>query len=77
SLGRTFERIIGLLTEMDYVELLDGEPQVTDEGERLSRIHNVSDLLVAQCLKRGIWDNLDPAELAGVASMVVFENRRA
>ena len=77
SLGRTFERIIGLLTEMDYVELHDGEPQVTDEGERLSRIHNVSDLLVAQCLKRGIWDGLDPAELAGVASMVVFENRRA
>ncbi len=77
SLGRTFERIIGLLTEMDYVELDAGEPQVTDEGERLSRIHNVSDLLVAQCLKRGIWDGLDPAELAGVASMVVFENRRA
>ena len=77
SLGRTFERIIGLLTEMDYVELVDGEPNVTDEGERLSRIHNVSDLLVAQCLKRGIWDELDPAELAGVASMVVFENRRA
>lgn len=77
SLGRTFERIIGLLTEMDYVELDAGEPQVTDEGERLSRIHNVSDLLVAQCLKRGIWDGLDPAELAGVVSMVVFENRRA
>lgn len=77
SLGRTFERIIGLLTEMDYVELVDGEPAVTDEGERLSRIHNVSDLLVAQCLKRGIWDELDPAELAGVASMLVFENRRA
>ncbi|OEY05039.1 DEAD/DEAH box helicase [Corynebacterium sp. BCW_4722] len=77
SLGRTFERIIGLLAELDYVEIVDGEPEVTEEGERLSRIHNVSDLLVAQCLKRGIWDELDPAELAGVASMVVFENRRA
>ena len=77
TLGRHFERIIGLLTEMDYVEVVDGEPQVTDEGERLARIHNVSDLLVAQCLKRGIWDDLDPAELAGVASMVVFENRKS
>ncbi len=77
TLGRMFERIIGLLTEMDYVELVDGEPTVTDEGERLARIHNVSDLLVAQCLKRGIWDELDPAELAGVASMCVFENRKA
>lgn len=77
TLGRMFERIIGLLTEMDYVELIDGEPTVTEEGERLARIHNVSDLLVAQCLKRGIWDELDPAELAGVASMCVFENRKA
>ena len=77
TLGRMFERIIGLLTEMDYVELVDGEPTVTEEGERLARIHNVSDLLVAQCLKRGIWDELDPAELAGVASMCVFENRKA
>ncbi|MEH0146100.1 DEAD/DEAH box helicase [Corynebacterium sp. Q4381] len=77
TLGRHFERIIGLLTEMDYVEVVDGEAQVTDEGERLARIHNVSDLLVAQCLKRGIWDDLDPAELAGVASMVVFENRKS
>ncbi|GAB3074634.1 ski2-like helicase [Corynebacterium aquatimens] len=77
TLGRTFERIIGLLTEYDYVELDGGEPTVTDEGERLARIHAVSDLLVAQCLKRGIWDELDPAELAGVASMCVFENRKA
>ncbi|QPK84184.1 RNA helicase [Corynebacterium qintianiae] len=77
SLGRTFARIIGLLTEMDYVELVEGEPEVTEEGERLATIHNVSDLLVAQCLKRGVWDELDPAELAGVASMCVFENRKA
>ena len=77
TLGRTFERIIGLLTEMDYVEVHAGQPQVTEEGERLARLHNVSDLLVAQCLKRGIWGALDPAELAGVASMVVFENRKA
>ncbi|EFK53971.1 RNA helicase [Corynebacterium genitalium ATCC 33030] len=77
TLGRMFERIIGLLTEMDYVELVDGEPTVTDEGERLARIHNPSDLLVAQCLKRGIWDDLDPAELAGVVSMCVFENRKS
>ena len=32
---------------------------------------------MAQCLKRGIWDELDPAELAGVASMMVFENRKS
>lgn len=80
TLGRTFERIIDLLAEMDYVEFEGvGEertPVVTEEGERLSQIHNESDLLVAQCLKRGIWNGLDPAELAGVVSMCTFENRK-
>lgn len=81
TLGRTFERIVDLLAEMDYVEFEgygeDREPVITDEGERLAKIHSESDLLVAQCLKRGIWNDLDPAELAGVASLCVFENRKA
>lgn len=81
TLGRTFERIVALLEEMSYVEFVgDGDrrrPVVTDEGERLAQIHNESDLLVAQCLKRGIWNELDPAELAGVVSLCTFENRKA
>ncbi len=81
TLGRTFERIVDLLAEMDYVEFEgygeDREPVITDEGERLAKIHSESDLLVAQCLKRGIWNDLDPAELAGVASLCVFENRKS
>ncbi|MDO5031598.1 RNA helicase [Corynebacterium sp.] len=81
TLGRTFERIVDLLSEMDYVEFEgygeEREPVITDEGERLAQIHSESDLLVAQCLKRGIWNELDPAELAGVASLCVFENRKA
>ena len=77
TLGRTFERILSLLSEMDYVDYADPDnPVITEEGERLAKIHNESDLLVAQCLKRGIWDELDPAELAGVVSMCTFENRR-
>ena len=62
TLGRTFERIVDLLAEMDYVEFTgvgaDRTPVITEEGERLAKIHSESDLLVAQCLKRGIWDCL-------------------
>ncbi|MHA2788966.1 DEAD/DEAH box helicase [Corynebacterium sp. S7] len=76
TLGRHFERIIGLLTELNYVDIVDGEAQISDEGERLAQIHNSSDLFVAQCLRRGIWNELDPAELAGVTSLCVFENRK-
>lgn len=80
TLGKHLERIIGLLAEMSYVEFEghgpDRTPVITDEGERLARIHNESDLLVAQCLRRGIWNDLDPAELAGAVSLCTFENRR-
>lgn len=81
SLAEQFNRIVALLEELDYVETgldVDGNKQadITMEGERLARVHHESDLLVAQCLRRGIWDDLDPAELAAVASVVVFENRR-
>ncbi|APT92533.1 DEAD/DEAH box helicase [Corynebacterium phocae] len=81
TLGTTFARIVDLLSEMDYVEFegygQERHPVITEEGERLAQIHSEADLLVAQCLKRGIWNNLDPAELAGVASMCIFENRKA
>jgi ATP-dependent RNA helicase HelY len=80
TLGKTFERIVDLLAQMDYVEFEgvgeDRTPVITDEGERLALIHNECDLLVAQCLKRRVWDDLDPAELAGVVSMCSFENRK-
>ncbi|MGV3113744.1 DEAD/DEAH box helicase [Corynebacterium freneyi] len=86
TLARTFDRVLDLLGELDYVEWPGGdegedgergEPFVSEEGERLARIHNGSDLLAAQCLRRGIWDDLDPAELAGAVSTLVFENRKA
>lgn len=81
SLATQFNRILELLEQLDYVELdrtsgdLTGA-RITMEGERLARLHHESDLLVAQCLRRGIWDELDPAELAAAASVCVFENRR-
>ena len=78
TLARTFDRMLQLLTQMDYVEWREGaEPTITEEGLRLAQIHNGSDLLVATCLRRGIWDDLDPAELAGAVSSLVFENRKA
>ncbi|MBC3185572.1 DEAD/DEAH box helicase [Corynebacterium sp. zg-331] len=74
TLSHTFRRILALLTELGY---LTPTLALTEEGENLARIHCTTDLLVAQCLRRGIWDGLDPAELAGVVSLCVFDNRKA
>ncbi|KAA0021451.1 DEAD/DEAH box helicase [Antrihabitans cavernicola] len=72
SLTKTFDRILALLSERGYI--VDGN--VTDDGRRLSRIYSESDLLVAECLRQGLWKGLGPAELAAVVSAVVFESRQ-
>jgi ATP-dependent RNA helicase HelY len=72
SLARAFDRIRSLLGERGY---LDGE-QITEHGERLSRLWGESDLLTAECLRHGAWDGLEPAELAAVVSALVYESRR-
>ncbi|BBY09012.1 putative helicase HelY [Mycobacterium noviomagense] len=75
SLARTFDRIVGLLTERGFIEMADGDPQVTDDGRLLARIYSESDLLVAECLRTGAWNDLRPAELAAVLSAVLYESR--
>ncbi|OYN75289.1 DEAD/DEAH box helicase [Mycolicibacterium sphagni] len=76
SLARTFDRIVGLLTERGFIEdKSDGDPRVTADGRLLARIYSESDLLVAECLRKGTWKGLAPAELAAVLSAMVFETR--
>ncbi|MGV0768979.1 DEAD/DEAH box helicase [Mycobacterium syngnathidarum] len=80
SLARTFDRIVALLSERGFIGVHnEGESKpdlrVTDAGRLLARIYSESDLLVAECLRAGVWDGLQPAELAGVLSAVLFESR--
>ncbi|HKV21167.1 MAG TPA: RNA helicase [Mycobacterium sp.] len=75
SLARTFDRIVVLLTERGFIRDVDGDPTVTDDGKLLARIYSESDLLVAECLRGGVWEGLTAAELAGVLSAVLYESR--
>lgn len=50
--------------------------RVTDDGRWLRRLYAENDLLLAECLRRGVWDGLDAAGLAAVVSAVVFQGRR-
>ena len=53
-----------------------GELRVTDDGRWLRRLYAEDDLLLAECLRRGTWDDLDPAALAAAVSTVVYSGRR-
>ncbi len=77
SLARSFDRIVALLTERDYLPAAgSAEGQVTQHGRRLSRLYSESDLLAAECLRVEAWRGLGPAELAAVVSSLVYESRR-
>ncbi|MDT5219760.1 MAG: ATP-dependent helicase HelY [Mycobacterium sp.] len=77
SLARTFDRIVGLLTEREFIKGPATDPRVTDDGRLLARIYSESDLLVAECLRSGAWAGMKPAELAAVVSAVLYETRGA
>ncbi len=79
SLAHTFDRIVVLLTERGFITLDGtdaGTPTVTEDGRLLARIYSESDLLVAECLRAGVWDELDAPELAAALSSVLYESRR-
>ena len=71
-IARTFDRVCGVLTELGY---LDGDT-VTAEGSQLASLYTELDLLASECLRRGLWDALTPAELAACVSALTFESRR-
>jgi ATP-dependent RNA helicase HelY len=75
SLARTFDRIVGLLSERGFIVADGADLKATGDGRLLARIYSESDLLVAECLRTGAWRGLAPAELAAVLSAVVYESR--
>ena len=74
SVARTFDKICELLVAMGY--LSEGGEQVTEHGERLRQLYTEKDLLAAECLREGVWRQLDPPSLAAVVSMLIHEPRR-
>jgi ATP-dependent RNA helicase HelY len=75
SLARAFDRIRALLTERGYLTS-DDDQDVTEHGRRLARLYSESDLLAAECIRNGVWQDLAPADLAAVVSALVYEARR-
>ena len=73
SLARTFDHVCAILADRGY---LTREGEVTETGRMLGRIWTEADLLVAECLRQGVWEGLAPEELTAAVSMVLYESRR-
>jgi ATP-dependent RNA helicase HelY len=72
-ISRTFERVCAVLEHLGYLQ----DAAVTPDGRRLADLYTELDLLAAECLRRGLWDGLDPAELAASVSVLTFESRQS
>ncbi len=78
TVARTFDKTCKVLETLRYLERRDTDQELvtTEAGNWLRRIYAENDLLLAECLRRGAWDGLDPASLAAVVSTVVYSGRR-
>jgi len=85
TIARTFDRTCDVLTRLGYLARTrggqgdagaPGSLRVTDDGRWLGRLYAEDDLLLAECLRRGIWDELDAPGLAAAVSTVVYSGRR-
>jgi ATP-dependent RNA helicase HelY len=77
TVARIFDRVVDVLAELDYVVVDDdGTTRLTPSGRTMRRIYGERDLLVAESLRRGLWDGLDAPALAAIACSLVYEPRR-
>src|SRR5699024_2645670 len=77
SIARDFDRVCAVLAELGYLTTSGEEAQVTDQGQWLRRLYCEKDLVVAQCLQSGTWQQLKPAELAAAVSTRASSSRGA
>jgi ATP-dependent RNA helicase HelY len=73
TIARQFDRVCDVLTSLGYLQ----DDKVTGTGKTLMRIYTDMDLMAAECLRAGLWDDLPPEDLAAALAVLVFESRRA
>ena len=81
-----FDKICQILTTFGYLADQRPEPvegpytnpraQVTDAGRMLARIYAELDLVAAECIRAGVFDQLTVPQLAAVLSTLIYEARR-
>ena len=75
SIARRFDRVCEVLAELGYLTTAQDDARVTIEGQMLMRLYTESDLLVAECLREGLWRELGAEDLAAVCSALLYESR--
>ena len=72
SLGDQMRARHHVLEELGYAEGW----RLNEQGQLLRSIYHECDLLIAESVAAGVFDDLEPAQLAGLLSSFVFEAKR-
>jgi ATP-dependent RNA helicase HelY len=77
TIAKTFDRVCEVLFSYGYLETTgSGKLVIGPDGQRLRRIYGEKDLLISQSLRQGAFDDLDAAEIAALASILVYQAKR-
>jgi ATP-dependent RNA helicase HelY len=77
AVAKVFDRVTEVLQQLGYlIPGPTGEIALGPNGRMLRRIYGERDLLVAESLRRGFWNDLDAASLAAMATTLIYEPRR-
>jgi len=77
AVAKVFDRVTDVLTILGYLERDDnGRVVLAPAGRMLRRIYGERDLLVAESLRLGLWNDLDAPSLAAMAAALIYEPRR-
>ncbi len=76
-IARTFDRVCTVLEQLGYLAANGAADKLTAQGQVLAGLYTELDLLTAECLGHGLWDGLEPAELAACVSALTYESRQS
>ncbi|MEZ2391565.1 DEAD/DEAH box helicase [bacterium RCC_150] len=77
TIAKTFDRVCDVLAAYGYLQTSDGgQVTISADGQRLRRIYGEKDLLISQSIRQGAIKDLDAAELAALASTLVYQAKR-
>ncbi|MFW2514281.1 DEAD/DEAH box helicase [Demequina sp. SO4-13] len=75
SIARVFDKRCDVLRELGYLEGKGEDTTVTAAGTSLRTLYSENDLVMAECLRSGAWDQLYPPALAATVSSLLYRGR--
>jgi len=73
SIAKIFDKRLSVLLRLGYLTV-DHEP--TGAGETMRKLYAENDLVIAECLRKGVWEELHPPALAAAVSTLLYNGRR-